>query len=299
MEQTAIISAIKRFAVHDGPGIRTTAFFKGCPLACYWCHNPEGKTAGKQLAFFRNKCVLCGECARVCPVDAHEIINKEHIFHREKCVFCNKCADSCPVSALVPYDREYTPESLFAELKKDSAFYESSGGGVTLSGGEPLLHVEFLSKLLPLLKTAGISVAMDTCGCVERRAIEKVLPYVDIFLYDVKNIDGERHKAGTGRDNSLILANLEYLDSVGAKVEIRYPLIPDFNDGERNLSGAAEFLSKLKCVSGIRVLPYHNLAGSKYEALGLKNTLPGVLPTEKCVADAKNTFARFGVKVLE
>lgn len=184
MEEKAKISAIKRFAVHDGPGIRTTAFFKGCPLHCRWCHNPEGINPQKQLAFFANKCVLCGSCAEVCPNSAHEIINGKHIFHREKCTFCEKCVQSCPVEALVLYGKEYTPAALADELIADAPFYKSSGGGITVSGGEPLLHADFLVKLFQILKKDDINIAVDTCGCVARENIDAVLPYADVFLYD-------------------------------------------------------------------------------------------------------------------
>lgn len=299
MEEKAKISAIKRFAVHDGPGIRTTAFFKGCPLHCRWCHNPEGINPQKQLAFFVNKCVLCGSCASVCPVSAHEIVNGKHIFRREKCVFCEKCVDVCPVEALVLYGKEYAPSELAAELVADKPFYKASGGGITVSGGEPLLHADYLVRLFEILKKDDIDIAVDTCGCVARENIDAVLPYADIFLYDIKHIDSQKHKEGTGMGNELILENLKYLDAVGAKAEIRYPFIPGFNSDENTLRAVAGFLSKLKCVTGIRVLPYHNMAGSKYEALGLKNNLPAQLPTDESVAAAKNIFAEYGINVLK
>lgn len=298
MEEKAKISAIKRFAVHDGPGIRTTAFFKGCPLHCRWCHNPEGINPQKQMAFFANKCVLCGSCVEVCPNSAHEIINEKHIFHREKCTFCEKCVQSCPTEALVIYGKEYTPAALAEALTADAPFYKSSGGGITVSGGEPLLHVDFLVELFRIIKKNDINIAVDTCGCVARENIDAVLPYADIFLYDIKHMNCQKHEEGTGVGNQLILENLKHIDDAGAKAEIRYPFIPGFNSDEQALRGAAEFLSELKCVTGIRVLPYHNMAGSKYEALGLKNNLPSVLPTDESVAAAKKIFADFGIKVL-
>lgn len=291
MEVTAILSAIKRFAVHDGPGIRTTAFLKGCPLRCRWCHNPEGMSAAKQLAFFVRKCVFCGECARVCSAGAHEVGKGKHFLHRDKCLLCGKCADVCPASALTFYGRTVTPEDLAKELSEDAEFYSVSGGGITVSGGEPLLWPEFVRRLFVIIKRKGINTAVDTCGAVPRAAFDAVMPLTDIFLFDVKHADPERHVWGTGKDNALILDNLRYIDEAGAKTEIRYPLIPDFNDDEQSLKAAAEIIGSLKNTSGVRVLPYHNLAGSKYAALETENRLPEKLPDDGSVVRAKDIFA--------
>ncbi len=267
----------KHFAVHDGDGIRTTVFFKGCPLKCIWCHNPEGLTRPKQLAYYAHKCIGYGECASVCA--AHSISEMGHIFDREKCNGCEGkdaclCETPCLGGALKHYGRDVTVDDLMPELLADIDFYKNSGGGVTLSGGECLLQADFCTELLKALKGQGIHTAVDTCGCVPRSSIEKVLPYADVFLYDVKAIDSEVHKRCTGVDNAVILDNLQYLDSVGTKTEIRIPVVPGYNDGE--LPKIYEFLSELKNITAVKELKYHNLAGSKYAALGMENTLPRV-----------------------
>ena len=271
----ASIFDVKRFAVHDGDGIRTTVFFKGCPLRCVWCHNPEGLARPKQLAYYAHKCIGCGECTTACA--AHTISELGHEFDRDKCNGCEGeetclCEPLCLGGALKHYGRDVSVKDLMPELLEDIDFYKNSGGGVTLSGGECLVQADFCAELLKSLKEQGIHTAVDTCGLVPRASIEKVLPYTDIFLYDVKAIDGEVHQKCTGVDNALILDNLRYLDSVGAKIEIRIPVVPGYNDFE--LEKIHSFLSGLKNITAIKELKYHNLAGSKYDALGLENTLP-------------------------
>ena len=264
---TATIFEIKRFAVHDGDGIRTTVFFKGCPLRCVWCHNPEGLSRAPQTAFYEHKCIGCGEC-------------QKEGFTREACLG----------EARVLYGREVTVEELLPKLLEDRDFYESSGGGVTLSGGECLIQADFCAELLRRLKENGIHTAVDTSGFVSREALEKVIPYTDIFLYDVKAYDGDVHQKCTGVDNKIILENLRYLDSLGKRTEIRIPFVPDYNDTE--MERIARFLSTLSCVTKMRVLPYHNYAASKYKALALENTLPTRLPTEEEMAKAKEIFRK-------
>ena len=279
----ATVFEIKRFAVHDGDGIRTTAFLKGCPLQCVWCHNPEGLSHKPQLAFYEAKCIGCGACVAVCPTGAQEIQEGRHLFHREKCTACGACAAECLGNALALYGKEYTVEELLPLLLEDKDFYENSGGGVTLSGGECLLWADFCAALLKALKENGISTAVDTCGMVPRASLDKVIPYTDVFLYDLKAVDGEVHKACTGVDNRVILENLRYLDEKGCKIEIRIPFVPEFNDGEKEKM--LSLLSELKNLVRVRVLPYHKYAGGKYAALGLVNTLPENTPTDAEIAD--------------
>ena len=284
------IFEIKRFAVHDGDGIRTTVFFKGCPLRCVWCHNPEGIGFEPQLAYYQNKCIGCGECVPVCPLGAHKIGNK---FDREKCIACGKCVDVCLGGALTFYGKEMTVDELLPKLLEDKEFYTMSNGGVTLSGGECLIQADFCAELLKELKKNGIHTAVDTCGFVSEEAIDKVMPYTDIFLYDIKAFDEDVHIRCTGQSNKIILKNLEYIDGCGKKVEIRIPYVPGFNDSQ--ISKIAEFLSGLKNITKVRVLPYHNFAGTKYMALNMKNTLPEVLPTNDEIVIAESYFKKYGV----
>ena len=260
---TATIFEIKRFAVHDGDGIRTTVFFKGCPLRCVWCHNPEGLTSAPQIARYTHKCIGCGEC------------NKTDF-----------TVENCLGEARIVYGRNITIDELLPLLLEDKEFYDNSGGGITLSGGECLMQADFCAELLKRLKENDIHTAVDTCGFVSKEALNKVIPFTDIFLYDIKAHDKDIHIKCTGVSNRMILENLLYLDSLGKSVEIRIPLVPDYNDGQ--IEKIAKFLKPLKNISKIRILPYHNLAGSKYEALGMKNTLPTRIPTNEERKNAAN-----------
>jgi len=291
----AKIFEIKRFAVHDGDGIRTTVFFKGCPLRCVWCHNPEGLYSKPQLAYYSHKCTMCGECATACPNGAHLIDDIKHIFNREKCIACGICEKSCYNDALRLYGKEMTVDELLTILLEDKEFYENSGGGVTLSGGECLMHPDFCAELLKALKERGINTAVDTCGFVSKEALDKVMPYTDIFLYDIKAFDEDVHIKCTGQSNKVILENIKYLDDCGKKIEIRIPYVPMFNDNQ--IPEIAEFLSRLKNITKVRVLPYHNYAGSKYAALNLKNTLPEKQPTNDEIVSAEACVRMHGLTV--
>ena len=263
----ATIFEVKRFAVHDGDGIRTTVFFKGCPLRCVWCHNPEGLTLREQTARFAHKCIECGECQRE-----------------------GFCAEECLGEAYVRYGKETTVEELLPLLLADKEFYESSNGGVTLSGGECLMQADFCAELLKKLKENGIHTAVDTCGFASREAIDKVVPFTDVFLYDLKAYDEDVHIRCTGVSNKSILANLAYLDGLGKEIEIRIPYVPDYNADQ--MEKIATFLAGLSNVTKVRVLPYHNYAGSKYEALGMENTLPARTPTDAELSAARETLRR-------
>ena len=264
---TATIFEIKRFAVHDGDGIRTTVFFKGCPLRCVWCHNPEGLSPFAQEAFYKHKCIGCDEC-------------KKEGFTPEDCLG----------NARVEYGKQISVAELLPLLLEDKEFYDNSEGGVTLSGGECLMQADFCAELLKQLKIPGIHTAVDTCGVVSRNALDKVIPYTDVFLYDIKAYDEDVHIKCTGLSNKQILENLMYLDSIGKDIEIRIPYVPDYNDGQ--IEKIACFLAQLKNITKIRVLPYHNYAGSKYEALNMANTLPSRLPTDEEIQNAKNVIEK-------
>jgi len=284
----ANIVDIKRFAVHDGPGIRTTLFFKGCPLHCLWCHNPESISPTPQLAYYSTKCVGCMSCVSVCPSCAHQDCKGEHLYDRTLCTACGACVAACPEQALTLFGWNATLDELLPLLLEDRAFYDTSGGGVTLSGGECLMQAEFCAELLARLKKHGIHTAVDTCGFVPRQSLDRVIPYTDLFLYDLKAAEEDVHIRCTGQSNRLILDNLNYLDRQGCKTEIRIPYVPGHNDDQ--MAGIHSIISGLKHVTQVRVLPYHNYAGSKYSALGMPNTLPARLPNEEELRQANQYF---------
>ena len=274
MELTGRIMDVKRFAVHDGPGIRTTLFLKGCPLKCRWCHNPEGISPWPQMAYYAHKCIGCGECVSVCAYGAQRMGEEGHVYDRARCVACGKCEEACLGEAMKRFGREITVEEAAQLLSEDRAFYGDQGGA-TLSGGEPLLQKDFAVAVLKRMREMGISTAVDTCGCVPRAAFEAALPYTDIFLYDVKHIDPEQHRRLTGQSNERILENIRFLSDAGARIEVRMPLVPGCNDDEETLRGIGAFLGKLR-IERMKVLPYHAMARSKYQALGMEDTMPRV-----------------------
>ena len=264
-------------------------------MKCLWCHNPESISFHPQLAYYANKCMGCGECVSVCPVNAHRIDENGHTYHRDLCIHCGKCEEVCLGRALTLYGREMSVEELLPLLLEDRGFYTSSGGGVTLSGGECLCHADFCAELLRRLKEQGIHTAVDTCGFVPREAIDKVLPYTDTFLFDVKAADSALHKKCTGHPNELILDNLHYIDSQGKDIEVRIPYVPEYNAGD--LEQIGQLLSGLKHLIQVRLLPYHNLAGSKYEALEMANTLPAKVPSQQEMESAAALLRRHKIRV--
>jgi len=280
---TGIISGIKRMEIHDGDGLRTTVFFKGCSLKCIWCHNPESISFEKQIAKFENKCCHCGTCAEVCERGDSE------------CKMCMKCVDSCPTEAIKLYGEEYDADTLADILAQDEEFFKNSGGGVTFSGGECLMQPEFALKVAMKLHAKGISVYVDTCGFVSREAIDKIMPYADKFLYDIKAIDPDVHKACTGQTNEIILDNLRYLCDRGCAVEVRYPLVKGYNDGECAKIG--EFLQG-KRIDKVKVLQYHSFASSRYAALGMECTMPDTETAFEDVENAVNILRSYGINAV-
>lgn len=292
----AKIFEIKRFAVHDGDGIRTTVFFKGCPLKCVWCHNPEGLFPQPELAYYQHKCISCGECLSTCPTTAHKMKNGIHLFDRNKCVACGRCVDACLGSALIIYGKDFSVDELLHILLKDKDFYVNSNGGVTLSGGECLLQVDFCVELLKRLKEKGIHTAVDTCGFVSKSTLDKVIPYTDLFLYDVKAFNEETHIQCTGHSNKQILENLIYIDKKGCNIEIRIPYVPNYND--KDIEQIGLFLSHCKNIKKVKVLAYHNYASSKYNSLDMKNTLPKNLPSNEQIQNAIDKLKSYGLKCV-
>lgn len=300
---TGIVTDFKRFAVHDGDGIRTTVFLKGCPLRCVWCHNPESISLKPELAFYAEKCTGCGECARVCPNGAHLFEAGDtpdsyiHKLNRTKCVACGKCAEVCVSGALKLCGRRMSVDEVMKIVAEDRIFYETSNGGMTLSGGEPTLQPEFTLALLRAAKEDGISTALDTCGCAKREVYESLLPYTDIFLYDIKHITDEGHIRCTGRPNRQILDNLRFLSDAGAKIEIRIPLVPGYNDDAETLDGIGRLLSTVN-ITKAKLLPYHSYARSKYLSLGIPDTLPDVeRPSSEKLEAAAKLLRGYGANV--
>ncbi|MBQ8408058.1 MAG: glycyl-radical enzyme activating protein [Clostridia bacterium] len=266
---------IQRFCVHDGPGIRTTVFFKGCPLKCIWCHNPESQKAAVDLAYYADKCFACGDCAQACPESCHTYTEEKHIFNRSACTTCGKCAKSCAFGALELLGKRESVEGILSEVIKDSKFYKNSGGGMTVSGGEPLMQREFLAALLKGAKEQGIHTCIETCGFASQDAVAEIAKYTDIFLFDIKETDDDRHKELTGVPFSPILSNLMLLNSIGASVILRCPLVPDVNTREEHLFNIAKIASSLDNLLEVNVMAYHLLGNSKYDALDMKNKLCG------------------------
>lgn len=290
---------IKKFAVHDGPGIRTTLFVKGCPLHCKWCHNPESISFEGQLSYLQAKCTGCGECVTQCSVGAHAVNENGHFFDREKCISCGKCESVCLGDALKFYGKEISLDEAYNIIMEDKSFYDNSGGGATISGGEPMMQADFVAALFKRLCEAGVHTALDTCGYVKYSEYEKVIPYTKMFLYDLKHIDSEKHRAAVGKPNELILENLLKLDSTGIDIEIRIPFVPGVNTDEATVRGMAEFMSRCKNITRVKVLPYHSLAGSKYESLGMENTLPRVdSPSDELLDWAADIISSYGVKAI-
>ncbi|MBU0704078.1 MAG: glycyl-radical enzyme activating protein, partial [Chloroflexi bacterium] len=248
---------IQRFSTEDGPGIRTTLFFKGCPLRCAWCHNPEGLSPQPELMWYDVRCIGARDCLQACPERALELTPDGMHIDRAECTTCGDCAKACPAGALEVIGREWTPEELFAEVEKDTVFYETSGGGVTLSGGEPMAQADFVLALARLCHEAGIHVALDTCGVVLWERYERVLPLVDLVLYDLKIFDAERHRAGTGVDNGPILENARRIAAAGKPMWIRTPVIPGYTASADNVAALGDFIAaELPTVERWELLAY-------------------------------------------
>lgn len=294
---TGKIFEIKRFAVHDGGGIRTTVFMKGCPLRCIWCHNPEGISFEPELQYAKNRCVQCGLCAKVCINKAHIFRENSHTIDRSRCTKCGKCADVCITGALSRCFREISSKELLEILLEDKEFYFQSNGGVTFSGGECLCQADFCAEVMKMLKGYNIHCAIDTCGCVNKSEIDKVMKYTDLFLYDIKHIEERQHIRYTGKSNTVILENLKYINDCGKDIEIRIPLITGINDGV--IGEIGKFLGNLNMVKRVKLLPYNNLAGSKYSNIGRKNTMPDVpVPSRRTLSELSDILKKYGLETV-
>lgn len=294
--EVGLVANIQRFSLHDGPGIRTTVFMKGCPLCCEWCCNPEAIKRNPEIMTFQAKCIKCENCAGVCPRGAISVVGGSTAIDWKECDQCLKCAEVCPSGAIETIGEYTSCEGLMKEIVSDLPFYESSGGGVTFSGGEPLVQWEFVLRALKQCKAKNIHTCVDTTGHVPWEVIEKTIPYVDLYLYDLKHFEAESQKERTGVDNRMILANLSNL-ARSARIWLRVPLIPGFNDSEYHLKKVGQLAVTLR-VEKVCLLPYHCWGESKYERLGRTYYLSGVSPpTEEDMEKHKETLRGVGAEV--
>lgn len=267
----SLIISIQKYSIHDGDGIRTTVFFKGCLLKCLWCHNPETQCFKPELLCDRERCAGCGSCAAVCPQKAVKVQEGKMVTDQKLCNGCGTCVDYCNLNLREVAGKEYTISELVRELKKDEMFYEESGGGVTLSGGEVMMaDMDYVVELAKRLDKMGISVTVDTCGQAPSENFERLLPYVDTFLYDIKTMDNDVHKKYMGMGNEQILKNLEYISSKGARIYIRIPVVREVNGSIEDMGAIIDYLKEKQIrVANVNLLPYHNTGSGKYEKLGL------------------------------
>ncbi len=294
-----IVFNVQKFSLHDGPGIRTIVFLKGCPLSCLWCDNPESRSSKPQLALGRKLCNRCLKCVAACPEHAIALNSKGISIDRRRCTACGRCVEVCYPKALILYGKEETTEQVFEKVVKDRIFYEGSGGGITLSGGEPLRQPEFASALLELCHKRGIHTCIETSGYASSQDFAKVLAFTDYVLFDLKHMDREVHHRYTGRWNDVILANAKVLAGSGLPVVWRMPLIPGVNDTLENIRATARFVKAIGKDHGIEVLPYHRLGVGKYQAIGKRYHLgkpPTLVNTPEVITRVGETFEELGVR---
>ena len=293
----AVVFDVKRYAINDGPGIRVTIFLKGCPLACRWCHNPESISTRVQKMYAREKCIGCGECVDICPIEACELTTEGIVTDNSTCLRCGLCAEVCPARATEMSGHYESIADLLKVIEKERPFFDQSGGGVTFSGGEPLLFPEFLSEILDACGRMQIHRTVDTSGLASSKTILEIAKRTDLFLYDLKLMDSEKHKQWTGVGNRRILQNLEALAKTGADIQVRIPLIKGVNSDEQNIEATAAYVAALPGPrKTIRLLPYHNLAEGKSVKLGREYD-PGVMatPNEEVLERVIAQFAAHGL----
>jgi pyruvate formate lyase activating enzyme len=286
-----LVFNIQKYSIQDGPGIRTTVFLKGCPLRCWWCHNPEGQSAEPEVVTVETRCTACGQCVRVCLHDGGAAPAAS-----PQCIRCGACVDACPSEARQMLGQAMTVDEVLAEVLQDRVFYEESGGGVTFSGGEPLGQPDFLRELLRACHASGISTAVDTCGYAPWEQLAAVAPFTDLFLYDLKTIDDKRHVEYTGVSNKLILSNLKALGRIHANIWVRVPIVPGFNDDAAALEAIGRFAAAVPSVRQVNLLPYHETGANKFARLGRSypaGEVPRLSPVQ--MAAAAETFRAAGM----
>jgi pyruvate formate lyase activating enzyme len=294
LSTTGLIFNIQRFSIHDGPGIRTTVFFKGCSLRCFWCHNPEGRHARPEIQFFPERCIGCGECLIRCPNQAHKLDNQIHFYLREKCKACGICVETCYSNALELTGRYVKVPQVMEEILRDRVFYETSNGGITLSGGEPVLQTDFAHELLERCKEEHLHTAIETCGNYHWRELELLLPVTDLVMMDIKHLDPTKHKAASGNSNEQILANARRLALTDKPIIFRIPVVPTVNDTFEEIGAIVKFVHdlielRIKQSNGkgkyadiqLELLPFHRLAADKYRSLGLEYGARNLEPPTK------------------
>ncbi|OGD22242.1 MAG: hypothetical protein A2W03_09095 [Candidatus Aminicenantes bacterium RBG_16_63_16] len=294
-----LIFDIKKYSVNDGPGIRTTVFFKGCPLRCPWCHNPEGQSFLQEIMLRPARCIAgCRECLAACAPSALTMTEDSLALDKLKCDLCGRCAAVCPAGAIEIVGRKLDADDVVAEIEKDRVFYEESGGGVTFSGGEPLAQADFLAGILDACRARGLHTTVDTCGYAPPEAVSLVAGRADLFLFDLKVMDEKKHDDLTGQPNGVILENLRRLVHLRQRVAIRLPLIAGVNDDEANLRATAAFLRALGTVTDISLLPYHGLGRDKYRGLRKKIPVAGLAtPPSERLAKIKRDLESQGFRV--
>jgi len=294
---TGAVFNIQRYSIHDGPGIRTTVFLKGCPLNCWWCQNPESQLNGQEMIFWRDRCIGCGACSAACTSYAIRIKKGIPVTERKKCLLCRKCVEKCPALAREIIGKKLTSKEVIKEIEKDLVFYEESGGGVTFSGGEPLEQSEFLESLLDACREKKIHTAVDTSGYISWETLHKISQKIGLFLYDLKLMDREKHRKYTGVSNEIILENLKKLSSVHPNIFVRFPVIPGINDDSQNIREMGKFLSNLK-ITQVNLLPYHYIGIDKYQRLGITYKLAATRPpSEEKLSEISGILNKFNLKV--
>ena len=293
-----VITDIQHFSIHDGPGIRTTVFFKGCSQRCFWCHNPETLATQPQLQLYLDRCIGCGACFEVCPEGAHQMTDGERSFDRDACTGCGACADTCYARALVLVGETKSADEIVETVLRDRAFYETSGGGVTLSGGEPLLQLDFAEAILSRCRQEGIHTAVETAANMPWEQLAHILPVTDLLMMDIKVMDSEKHRAVTGVPNARILENARRLGETKIPLIVRTPIVPGVNDDEASVSAIAAFVAELPNVVYYELLRFHGMAESKYASLEMDHRARDLVAPAKAQMEALSETARgFGLEV--